>query len=111
MIEIKSIQEGFRRCGMAHSETVTRYPGGTFTDEQLSELKAEPMLMVRDLPDEETISLPECVDEEDRQVFEGQTVKDLKASLDQLGMEYSKTAKKEELIDLIMLNTARGSEE
>ena len=103
MIEIKSMQEGFRRCGVAHSETAIQYSGDHFTDEQLKELKAEPMLVVTEVPG--------CTTEEDREVFERQTVKDLKASLDQLEIEYPVNAKKAELIDLIMLNTAWVSEE
>lgn len=37
---------GFRRCGIAHSDTATEYPDDHFTKEQLAALQAEPMLVV-----------------------------------------------------------------
>lgn len=37
---------GFRRCGIAHSDTATEYPDDHFTKEQLATLQAEPMLVV-----------------------------------------------------------------
>lgn len=37
---------GFRRCGIAHSDTATQYPDDHFTKEQLATLQAEPMLVV-----------------------------------------------------------------
>lgn len=110
MIEIISKRDGFRRCGVAHPKVSTSYPDGFFTARQIDELVAEPMLVV----DMGLKELPECVPEEDREdrgIFELQTVKDLKASLDQLGIEYPGTARKQDLIDLIMLNTARVPEE
>ncbi len=51
MIRIRSKKEGFRRCGIAHSEKPVDYPDDKFTKKQLQELKAEPMLLVEELPD------------------------------------------------------------
>ena len=45
-ITITSKRDGFRRCGMAHPATPTTHDADTFTDEQLQELKDEPMLVV-----------------------------------------------------------------
>ncbi len=50
-IVIVSKREGFRRCGIAHSEKPATYPKDKFTDEQLEVLKAEPMLIVTEVPD------------------------------------------------------------
>jgi len=52
MTTVTSIQEGFRRCGVAFSRTTTVYPEGTFTPEQLAILKAEPKLVVVETPEE-----------------------------------------------------------
>lgn len=46
MITIASKKEGFRRCGVAHSQTPTSYPDDRFTAEELQTLQAEPMLVV-----------------------------------------------------------------
>ena len=40
---------GFRRCGIAHAETPTDYPEGSFTPEEIARLEAEPMLVVQRL--------------------------------------------------------------
>lgn len=45
-IQITAKREGFRRCGIAHSEKTTTYPDGHFTDAQLRELGSEPNLIV-----------------------------------------------------------------
>ena len=46
MIRIKSKTAGFRRCGMAHPAEAVEYPDDKFTPQQISILKAEPMLIV-----------------------------------------------------------------
>jgi len=46
MIRIKSKQNNFRRCGIAHPAEVVEYPDGRFTKEELETLWAEPMLVV-----------------------------------------------------------------
>ncbi|EFX2000410.1 TPA: HI1506-related protein [Shigella sonnei] len=50
-IQITAKRNGFRRCGIAHSEHATLYADDHFTPEQLAELKAEPMLIVLDVND------------------------------------------------------------
>lgn len=45
-IRIVSKKEGFRRCGMAHSEEPTFHDPGAFNKRQLEALRAEPMLIV-----------------------------------------------------------------
>lgn len=45
-IQITARRDGFRRCGMAHSEKTQTYPDGHFTAEQLKELEGEPQLIV-----------------------------------------------------------------
>jgi len=51
MIEIRSKQEGFRRAGVAHSVTPKQYRDDAFTEAQLEQLEAEPMLSVRFVED------------------------------------------------------------
>ncbi len=51
MIRIRSKKEGFRRCGIAHSEKPVDYPDDKFSKKELAALKAEPMLLVEELPD------------------------------------------------------------
>ncbi|WP_168189613.1 HI1506-related protein [Limnobaculum zhutongyuii] len=46
VIQITSKREGFRRCGIAHSETTTSYPLDRFTKDELERLQNEPMLIV-----------------------------------------------------------------
>lgn len=45
-IRIISKREGFRRCGVAHSETATFHDIDAFTSEQLQTLSTDPMLVV-----------------------------------------------------------------
>lgn len=51
-IKIISKRAGFRRCGIEHPDTPVIYPNDRFTPEQLKQLKAEPMLIVEEIPDE-----------------------------------------------------------
>lgn len=46
MIRIKSKKAGFRRCGVAHADQWTEYPDARFSADQVTTLKAEPMLSV-----------------------------------------------------------------
>ncbi len=46
MITITSKTEGFRRLGVAHSQTPTTYDSDRFTAEELEVLQKEPMLVV-----------------------------------------------------------------
>jgi len=51
MICITSKRNGFRRCGIAHPDTLTEYKNDHFSKAQLAQLQAEPMLVVQVLPD------------------------------------------------------------
>jgi len=46
MITITSKKDGFRRLGVAHSQTPTSYDDDRFTAEELTTLQKEPMLIV-----------------------------------------------------------------
>lgn len=48
-IRITAKVAGFRRCGLAHSNTPTDHPDGTFSAEQLEILKNDPMLKVEEV--------------------------------------------------------------
>ena len=50
MIRITAKKDGFRRAGMTHAGT-REYPDETFTVEALAALKAEPMLVIEEIPD------------------------------------------------------------
>lgn len=52
-IRITAKQDGFRRCGIAHPATPTEYPGDQFSKKELEQLKAEPMLVVEEIPEAE----------------------------------------------------------
>ncbi|WP_049857119.1 HI1506-related protein [Trabulsiella odontotermitis] len=45
-VRIASKQDGFRRCGVAHSSALVVWPDDKFTAKQLKQLQAEPMLIV-----------------------------------------------------------------
>lgn len=49
-IQIVCKKPGFRRAGMEHPASAV-YPNERFTKAQLAALKAEPMLIVTELPD------------------------------------------------------------
>jgi hypothetical protein len=51
MIIITAKKDGFRRCGVAHPATTTEHKDDAFTEEQLEELLAEPMLVVQQVDD------------------------------------------------------------
>jgi len=50
-IRITSKKNGFRRCGIEHPDQTVVHPDGTFTPEQIKQLKAEPMLIVEEVPE------------------------------------------------------------
>lgn len=52
-LRIVAKREGFWRCGVQHSTMAKIYPDGFFTPEQVARLKAEPMLIVDELPAED----------------------------------------------------------
>lgn len=45
-VRIASKQEGFRRCGVAHTSKPVIWPDDRFTARQIKELQSEPMLIV-----------------------------------------------------------------
>ena len=49
MIRITAKKDGFRRAGMAHAGT-RDYPEGVFTPREVAALKAEPLLVVEEIP-------------------------------------------------------------
>jgi hypothetical protein len=49
MIEIRSKQHNFRRCGISHPKEAVVYPDGQFSKQDLAILKAEPMLVVKEI--------------------------------------------------------------
>lgn len=52
MITIRSKQEGFRRCGIAHTSEPKEYQNSKFTKAQLLALQNEPKLIVTVTKDE-----------------------------------------------------------
>ncbi len=58
MIRITSKQDGFRRCGVAHSKSPAEYKDDAFTPEQIETLKEEPMLVVEILNEKENEEKP-----------------------------------------------------
>ncbi|HDL8284778.1 TPA: hypothetical protein PXQ99_001550 [Yersinia enterocolitica] len=50
-IQITAKRDGFRRCGMAHSDKTQTYADGHFSPSVLAELKAEKMLIITHVPD------------------------------------------------------------
>lgn len=56
MIRITAKRDGFRRCGVNHSEKPICYPANRFTALELAELKNEPWLIVEDLSEQRVMS-------------------------------------------------------
>jgi hypothetical protein len=52
MIRIRSLRDGFRRAGLAHSVAPTEYQDDHFTADELEQLLFEPMLAVEVLPND-----------------------------------------------------------
>jgi len=52
-VAITAKVDGFRRAGQGHSAKRTIWPAGTFTERQLAQLQAEPMLIVEILTEGE----------------------------------------------------------
>lgn len=52
MIRITSKVDGFRRAGVAHAATPTEHQDDRFTEEQLRQITAEPMLVVERIKDD-----------------------------------------------------------
>lgn len=112
-IQITAKRDGFRRCGIAHSETTTTYGDDHFTRAQLQELKSEPNLIVIHVADEATLTLQkDSLIEVKARVFELEAVViqlnsdacELKSKLDTV------TAERDELALKLGLLTATGSD-
>lgn len=58
MIRITAKKDGFRRAGRVHYGT-RDYPDGAFTPRELAALKAEPMLVVEEIPEPRRVRTPE----------------------------------------------------
>lgn len=54
-IKITSKRNGFRRCGIEHPDQPVIYPDGTFNSEQFKVLKAEPMLIIEEIKEQENV--------------------------------------------------------
>ncbi|MDO9633076.1 MAG: HI1506-related protein [Humidesulfovibrio sp.] len=85
-VTITAKRNGFRRCGIAHSDKPVEHPDGTFTDEQLEILKAEPMLVVQDKVADNPLAT--------------MTKDKLAALLTERGVAFDPKAKKDELLAL-----------
>lgn len=112
-IQITAKRDGFRRCGIAHSETTTTYPDGHFTDTQVRELEAEPNLVV--------IQIAKGATDDSQQlalVDAGVRIADLEAVVLQLNTNTAElqvkldsvTAERDELAAKLVLLTATGAE-
>lgn len=104
MLNIRSMTDGFRRCGMAFTREGQRFADDQFTPEELEQLKSEPMLEVRQVASD--------VDEvaQARSVLEAMTNDKLKADCDDIGIEYPANATKAQLVELILKHTAPAPE-
>ena len=71
MIEITCSTEGFRRAGIKHPKGTTSYQEGTFSDEQLEMMAAEPKLIVSVIGAPEGVSSFDAKDQEEAQRFNG----------------------------------------
>lgn len=92
MIRITSKKNNFCRCGIAHPDKAVEYPDDKFTEKELERLQAEPMLIV------------EVMDEAQEKVKKETklTVAQLKERLDKLEIKYEPTAKKDDLVNLLL---------
>lgn len=102
MIRIRSKQEGFRRCGVAHPDEWTEYPDERFSAEELATLTAEPMLQVQT-----------GAAAEDSGGATGLTCKKLTAILTRMGVEVPnppvRKANLEALLDKALTEPAPGA--
>jgi hypothetical protein len=51
-VKIRSAREGFRRCGIAHSQKPVIHPDDRFTKNDIEIMQAEPVLHVEIIPAE-----------------------------------------------------------
>ncbi|MCX9056598.1 HI1506-related protein [Citrobacter portucalensis] len=112
-IQITAKRDGFRRCGIAHSETTTTYADEHFTQAQLQELKSEPNLIVIEVAEgAETGNVHTALVDAGNRIVELEAValqlnsdaSELKSKLDTV------TAERDELAAKLGLLTATGSD-
>lgn len=87
---------GFRRCGQDHPNCPVKYEDGTFTDEQLATLKAEPMLVVQEL----TESTNDQKSGGAKQALESMNKRCIVAYLTERGVSFNPEAERPELLAL-----------
>lgn len=63
MFFIRSENEGFRRCGVAHTKAGKEFADDFFTEKQLDLLEADPMILVTYVKEPEPESEPEPMPE------------------------------------------------
>jgi hypothetical protein len=97
MIEIKSKQDGFRRCGVAHTKEPVEHADDKFSKEEIAILKADPMLIVKHAEDPVIAETPALKD---------MTVAELRGLMEKLVLPYDARATKAVLIKMIEANTA-----
>lgn len=99
-LRITSKRAGFRRAGTAHPAATTVYPDGRFTPEQVEALKAEPMLIVEEIPAEAT----------DPADLSSLTKAQLLALAEQLKVEIPDGAKKIDILALLLAHKPAESD-
>ena len=98
-ILIISKREGFRRAGVEHSETPTIYADDRFTRQQVAALKAEPMLIVREVDAEEPAGIP-------AKPWDSMTVAELKAYAAAKQIDLGGASKKDDILAAIAVAEA-----
>lgn len=79
-LTITAKRDGFRRCGVIHSDKPVVWPAGSFTEEQIALLKSEPLLVVHEGSAVSADVQGELLDARSRII-------DLEALIDRLGIE------------------------
>ncbi|MCX9038768.1 HI1506-related protein [Citrobacter portucalensis] len=112
-VKITAKRDGFRRCGIAHSETTTTWADGHFTEAQLRELESEPNLVVLRVAD-----VAEFVSQQDELIQVKARVIELEAVVLQLNTDAvelksaldSVTAERDDLQVKLGLLTSTGAD-
>ncbi|MBU1193968.1 MAG: hypothetical protein KKE62_01955 [Proteobacteria bacterium] len=104
MYKIRSLNEGFRRAGIAFTREPVIFKDDQLTPDQVAMLEAERLIEIQHIPD-----LPQPDAEEEahaRKVLEKMTKDKLMKECDAIGIEYPDDATKAVLVDLLLINTA-----
>ncbi|MBW2559967.1 MAG: hypothetical protein JRE40_03815 [Deltaproteobacteria bacterium] len=102
MIIIKSKQDGFRRCGVAHTKQPVEHPDDKFSEAEIAVMEADPMLTVKRVL---TVEREDELVIAKSPVLRDMTVAALKDLLDTLNVKYDNRATKAVLIGLVDANT------